>query len=603
MQGTLRNLFTKNSFLKFTLRKQVFSIAFFAISASLVSCGGGGGGPVPLAPELIGEVKGTAFIGTVENGTVDIYSFTGGVRGKSLATTKIKSEPISLDPADKDKLQGSYTVSLQTSSKAILVCLSDATYQEMTQDRLISFNLNEKQELCAVENYVSGSKPTVILSYYSHIAAGLAKYLVTSGKFQSSDAVTSANQEIANWTIFNAVAVNPTNISYSGSVQQNVSASDRAGFANAAISVYSGWVNGVAGIPPKDSTGATNPERFKRYNSILFAQRAYQDIASDGLLDGQSLNGPTGMGPVPLKLSTFRHDIALDMLVMANSPRNKSGLNLQNSFGANLLSYSTDYSLFDHPDAPTSRKPSALNIFGGTNKDDIIDGSKPILNNFIVPKIITGNTKFAVSLTDLKNQAVSVEYRLAAPASNGNPVVDVPIKTIVKNLDSNVGPIVTLDRTIVSFNTINSAPGVTPITYAYADRNDYELRIIVKYKNTSNAIVALPTAVKGFSIKNLGTQIAGPSPVTNNSAEIKGTFNLVATINDSLGINTITLDIDGSPSGVTVSNFIVGSNSNVPIFRIDSTTLVNGSHDFIIKATDVNGTETLSSVLSLVISN
>jgi len=603
VQGSLNDLFTQNLFLNLFLRNVTkTSIVLSCISASLISCGGGSsGGALPSVPEPIGSVSGTAFIGLVESGIVDIYSFTGGVRGQSLATAKIKSEPISVDPADKDKLQGNYTVSLQTSSKAILVCLSDATYQEMTQDRLISFNLAEKQELCAVENYVSGSKPTVVLTYYSHVAAGLAKYLVSSGKLQSSDAVTSANQEIANWTIFNTVAVNPTNISYSGSVQQSVSANDRAGFANAAISVYSGWVNGVAGIPPKDATGAVNPERFKKYNSILFAQRAYQDIVSDGLLDGQSTTGPTGMGPVTLKLSTFRHDIALDMLVMANSPRNKSGLNLQNSFGTNLLTYAEDYSLFDHPDAPLTRKPSVLNIFGGINRDAIIDGTKPILNNFIVPKIIVGDAKFAASLTDLQGKALSVEFRIFAPAVGSVTKIDNRIEITVKDLT--VTPAVKLNRTFGNFkNPITSTAG-TPVVYTYPDRNDYELHVIVSYMDANGAIVTLPTPKnKKFSINNNGTEIVGPTAVTNDSP-INGTFNLVATVTDSLGINSITLYIDDVISGVAVSNFTVTSKSSVPIFRIDSTTLSDDTHSFIIKVTDVNGIETISTALSLMVNN
>jgi len=252
MQGSPIYLYTQKTFLNFSLRKKTKTLTLLtAFCFTIISCGGGSGGGVPAAPEPVAEVKGTAFIGFVSSGTVDVYSFNGGVRGSSLGSSKVTTAPISTDPLDKDHLEGNYIIALQTSSKAILVCLSDATYQEMTQDRLISFIVAEKQELCAVENYVSGSPLTVMLTYYSHVASGLAKHLAKSGETPSV-AVTKANQEIADWTVFNPNIDNPVNVRYTPLVkQESMSQADRAGLANAAISVYSGWVNGVAGIPPQ----------------------------------------------------------------------------------------------------------------------------------------------------------------------------------------------------------------------------------------------------------------------------------------------------------------------------------------------------------------
>jgi len=604
VQGTQTSNTTQNSFLNLILKKQNrYSVLIAGLSAALISCGGGSsGGSLPTSPEPIGEINGTAFIGTVESGTVNVYALNNGVRGESIGTGVIRSEPISDLPADIDKLQGNYTISLQTPSKAIVVCLSDATYQEMSADRLISFIVAENQELCAVVNYVTGSKTLkVVLTYYTHVAAGLAQYLVSNGQIPA-DAVTKANQEISDWTVLNPTVVVPTNIRYEPSVaQQSISAADRAGLANAAISIYTGWVNGIAGIPPKDAAGADNPKRFVIYNSILFAQRAYEDISADGLLDGQSADGPTGLGPVTMKISTYRRDIALDMLVMSNSPKNRSGLSLLDSnFSQGLLDYSKVYSEFDHPDAPATRKPSVLNIFGSKSIGGVINGIKPILNNFIIPKIIMGDSVFASSLTDVKNEAISVEYRIFAPAIGAALEVNDPVALFIK------GTGVKLNRTKAVFvNTITSAAGVIPVVYKYSDRTDYELRVIVKYIDSANgnAIVTLPIpANKKFSIRNVGTEIVGPNPVTN-AATITGIFNLVSSVTNPFGINSINLDIDTVASGIVVSNFTVASKTNVPIFRIDSTTLTNGSHDFVVRVVDINGVETVSTVLSLMVSN
>src|SRR5690606_18538300 len=58
------------------------------------------------------------------------------------------------------------------------------------------------------------------------------------------------------------------------------------------------------------------------YNSIKFAGAAYRDISADGKLDGEGENGSISQGLVRLTPEIYRHRIATNMLVMANSDRN-----------------------------------------------------------------------------------------------------------------------------------------------------------------------------------------------------------------------------------------------------------------------------------------
>ncbi len=584
MQGTLIDLSSPKSVILHKL-KNIALISMVAIS--LISCGGGGGGSVPAPPEKIGVVTGSAFMGLVESGEVTVYSLTSGARGAAIAKS-IAS--ITLVPTDLkggtianpvDVLKGAYTVELQIPSQAILVCLSNARYREMTQDRLISFDTTENQELCAVENYISGLSIKVTLSYYSHLASGLAKYLISQG-LSPTVAVTKANQEIGSWVQINVNRDEPVNITAVSTPPANLNPIYRAGFANAAISVYSGWVNGVAGIPPNSN------KRFERYNSILFAQRAYADISSDGKLDGQSADGPVGMGPVTIKTSTYRHDIALDMLVMMNSSRNTSGIDFKagNKLGAAMFQDAKSYSFFDHPDSVDTPR-TKLNIFGNSIEGVILDNIKPILNNIILPKVLTGDVTLAISLTDVKNEVTSVEYRFISKSPAKNDLIEV--------FSINTVPVPNLSRTVTSL-----------ATNSYADRIDYELQIIVSYINQSGSSNQLILSKKNLIIGNTGTKIIGPVAVTN-ATSVHGVFNLIASVTNPNGIESISLVIDGVASATSVRNFtpnsIRNNIRNVPIFRINSRTLINGSHDFMLKVIDSSGLESLSQVVPLNVIN
>ncbi len=579
MQGTLIDLSSPKSGILHKLK----NIALISMAViNLISCGGGGGGSVPAPPEKIGTVAGSAFMGLVESGEVNVYSLTSGVRGAAIAKSiaGITLEPTGLKGGTianpVDVLKGAYTAELQIPSQTILVCLSNARYREMTQDRLISFDVTENQELCAVENYISGSSIKVTLSYYSHLASGLAKYLILQGN-SPTVAVTKANQEIGNWVQINVNQDEPVNITAVSTPPSSLEPTYRAGFANAAISVYSGWVNGVAGIPP------TSQKRFERYNSILFAQRAYADISSDGLLDGQSADGPVGMGPVTIKTSTYRHDIALDMLVMMNSSRNTSGIDFKagNLLGAAMFQDAKSYSFFDHPDSIDTPR-TKLNIFDKSTEGVILDNIKPVLNNIILPKVLTGDVTLAISLTDVKNEVTSVEYRFINTRLN--------INDSIKLFSINADPAPNLSRTVTSL-----------ATNSYADGIDYELQIIVNYTSqpVGNPIILSKT---NLIIGNTGTKIVGPVAVTN-ATSVHGVFNLIASVTNPNGIRSISLEIDGVASTTPVRNFTRNSIRNVAIFRINSRTLINGSHDFMLKVIDSSGLESLSQVVPLNVRN
>jgi len=574
VQGSLIANIPQNTFLNLILKKQIRNaVLLVGISAVLISCGGGSSGGVPPPPEKTGTIQGNTYIGNVFEGNVNIYEFKEGVRGSSLTTTT------QINSAD-----GSFTVNIKTPSKSLLVCLSGARYTEVTSQASVKFT--DGQELCAITNYISGDTVAVILTYYSHVSVGLATRLLQFS-VNPTDAVNDSNLEISNWVGYNIHSIKPRDITdVNDTAGQRIH--DVAGFSNAAISVYTGWVNGVSGIPPKDANGNPNPKRHSVYNSILFAQRAFEDIIADGQLDGQSANGPTGLGAVALSTKTYRHDIALDMLVLVNNAKNLTTIKSSKDLFNNAL----DFSLFDDPNTATnSQAVSKLNIFGGISDPTTLSSVEPVLNNFIIPKVVVGDINLAVSMTDFIDQTKSVEYRITNPRLGVNDQIALHVKNI---------PTDNITRT----NSLFSSTGISQsLGTVYPDAKDYKIDITATYDVVASGTLNQKVKrSKSLIIGNTGTQIEGRRPV--NDSAVTGTFNLFAGISNPLGISSIVLTIDDLIT-VQPSNFTPGaSNYNVPIFRIDTRTvsngsaLLDGSRTFKITVTDNSGSNLPTSTIS-----
>ncbi|MFV1985353.1 MAG: hypothetical protein ACC657_17530, partial [Thiohalomonadales bacterium] len=584
MQGLLKVPFSHNYFNQ-SLKKTSKLLLLVGISFKLMACGGGGGGPIPVAPEPVGKVSGVGFIGVIEFGTVNIYNFSGEERGASIASG---------DLAIKDG-QGFYSIALKTTSKPIQVCLTDAKYREITSLKLIDFK--QQQELCAVEYYESGSNTTVTLTFYSHIATGLATRLVNFLGFDPDDAISKANQEIYKWVNYDINKTTPVNLKVPISpLPTDVFSQHRAGFANAAISVYSGWVNGIGGLGP------SAPTRFDNYNSILFAQRAYQDILVDGVLDGNMGTGKAGLGAVAMTTKIYRHDVALDMLVMANNGNNQSGIDLKNPIFRDILfADAARFSEFDFPG--NVNNVSTFNIFGAVGgAGGVLKNTTPIMNNFIVPKVIVNNpdiigggVKFAASITDIVNQLDSVEYHIITYTNDvaRTKVADDTFKTFFST-DTVTGQKIDLTRTVAEFKNIK-----TGNVFKYPDGTNYDLRIIANYTilnpTPGNPTTGIARITKPMTIGNIGTQIKAltprsskvpvpAQPVPGDITFVSGVFNMHAGVSNPLKVDTAELTIDDVPA-IAASNFLAGI-YNVPIFRVDTTSLTDGSHNFQITASN-----------------
>ncbi|VAW92203.1 hypothetical protein MNBD_GAMMA22-2407, partial [hydrothermal vent metagenome] len=254
----------------------LFSVFF------LISCGGGGSSNLPRSPLPDYTISGKAYIGNVNNATISLYPFIDGVRGNLITTTNTSED-------------GTYNLTTNNTNDTLLVCMTDGRYTEPYTGTTLS--LIDTDELCASFVNTPSKDSNVSISYYSHIAYGLSQYRVSVNE---KSPIQTANDTISAWVGFDIIKTLPSDVTLfvEGATLNEAYI---AGFSNAAISVLSTTIKST---------------------SLDIAVKAYHDIKYDGLLDGKDANGSYAL----ISTKTYRHNTALNMLVVANSLKNSSNI-------------------------------------------------------------------------------------------------------------------------------------------------------------------------------------------------------------------------------------------------------------------------------------
>ncbi|MBI3898477.1 MAG: Ig-like domain-containing protein [Gammaproteobacteria bacterium] len=296
--------------------RQSFSILISLVFACLLgACGGGGGGDgvAPVAPDT--TISGVAHDGRIANGTVTLYSFATGA----------KDEAAVLGQGCADD-NGNYAITINAPSQPILVEITgdrcknadNTSGGRYTEDASgVAIALKSPQVLRAVTPYTLGKSATVHVTYYTHLAAALAQYYVAQGQ-AASDAINNANTVIGLWLDLPILTTEPLDITNPANASTSLTDGLKYGFMTAAVSQWTLTANRTQNIA--DHTV---------YNSISFAQLAFDDLVTDGLLNGVGKNGPIPpLGTIALNAEVYRHKMAVAMLQMVQGTRNRTGLSV-----------------------------------------------------------------------------------------------------------------------------------------------------------------------------------------------------------------------------------------------------------------------------------
>ena len=281
--------------------KSIRIFSAMVLTCGLSACGGGGGGGsgVPAnAPAT--AIHGIAHDGPIMDGVVTVYSFATGAKGGFIAQGLTDA-------------QGNYSLSIDAPTQPILIEITGGSYVE--EGSGLSVSLAVTQSLRAVSLYTLGSAVNAHVTYYTHIAAGLAEYYAHHGHSVET-AVINANSEINSLTGLSILSTPPLVVTDRANASAALTPALQYGFFTGGISQWT-----------LDASTINGSAAHSVHNSISFAQHALDDIVADGRLDGIGTAGPLSMGTIPLSADIYRHGLARAMLALVASPKNQTALN------------------------------------------------------------------------------------------------------------------------------------------------------------------------------------------------------------------------------------------------------------------------------------
>lgn len=443
--------------------KKLFSV--LAISMVLAGCGGSDGGSsgVPEARPS-GTVSGTAFDGLILNGDVKVYAWNGS-----------KGELLGQGTTDD---VGEYSVQLnQVPSQPVLIEVTSGRYQEEASGRNVA--LRGGDFLYALKNYQQGSSISTSLTFYTTIATGLAEYMIRTG-VDVNEAVARANDTVSEMIGIDIRAVTPLEVNKKSSATPVVTDQHLYGFATASVSQLTKWIS--------LQNGDEN-DIHETYNSIKFAAAAYQDIASDGQLDGKDQGRIIAQGTVRLTPDVYRSDIARNMLVMANSDVNVTGLT-----PTDILPMAQQY----------NQSNSAL--FAGAEIRPL-EALSPVITN----------------LSHSSNEVIAGVVELSANITDTVGLEEVSLY---------------IDGTLHEFQGAELAPVFTVDTSTLDDGNhEFELY-------TKNITGGETTETLSLLVSNAGTTISEVYPEDQSTLTGEQTFS--AKVADPIGIDAVSFILDGA---------------------------------------------------------
>jgi hypothetical protein len=300
--------------------------AIVMLSTSLLfACGGGAGSGSSLPPERPdGALSGIAHDNILVGADINVYALDGNLLGTG-----------------ETDVQGRYSVDLDSvESQIVLVEATSGRYTEEFSGEVVE--LEEGDSLRAYVYYAQGGAVDLSVTLLSTISAGYAEYLMGLG-VSASDAVSRANGSVSDMVGLDIESIHPVDVTDPSNAKPSLDQQLKYSFVTAAVSPLMAWVS--------DQNGAATHDPF---NSIMFAQKAYDDIRHDGRLDGQGTSGVLAFGTVPVETDMYRNQLAINMLVMASNNNNATGIG-----AGDLLSFAEEYNSSNHPAFGAEQAPPA----------------------------------------------------------------------------------------------------------------------------------------------------------------------------------------------------------------------------------------------------
>lgn len=260
---------------------------------------------VDLAPERDpGVISGKVVDGVVSGATVTVYAFIDGIRGRRLGGSTTDTD-------------GNYSLEIRASSQLVLIEAAGGTYIEQATGT--SVTIPSGDVLRAIVPYESGQPVTSMVTPLTHLVSGLTFYKIRQG-LSPLQAYSEARTTIEEYLTIDTTSAEPIDITQAGDTVNSASDEALYGFYLAGISNLSLWAGNRNQVTPHTI-----------YTSIGITQIMYNDIQSDGILDGVGfdLNNnpmPLAIGVIPLSAETYRATFSLHLLAISDAAENTTSL-------------------------------------------------------------------------------------------------------------------------------------------------------------------------------------------------------------------------------------------------------------------------------------
>ena len=263
------------------------------LSAVAVACGNTSSSPPDRATST---VSGVVFQGPVSGATVRAYAYADGRKGAELAQAQTDAN-------------GRYAFSGSLPSGIVLLEVSGGTYREEATARDITVGVD-----VPLRSLIrAGSNTGGTIGTYTTLGAALADYLAGRGQSMASaidEAYTTINSAVG-VDVRSTAPLDVTDVANAGSLTPG----HEYGFFEAALSQWTA-----------DAGTQSNVTPHTLYTSSSMLTLAFDDLRSDGVLDGRGNGGAQRLGSVALSTDTYRHELALALLRFARSSANRTGL-------------------------------------------------------------------------------------------------------------------------------------------------------------------------------------------------------------------------------------------------------------------------------------
>ncbi len=294
----------------------------------LVACNGvPGAESADVAPQRPSStVSGFVVDDAISGALINVYAFDNGVQGELLASTITGPD-------------GAYEIEIDIlEQRPLLIEARGGSYVELATDQKI--NLKDDEVLRAVTIYQPDQPLSLMVTPLTHLVTALVEYQTSTGK-SVEQAIADATTEINSLFGFDVASVYPRSIADQG-VDSGLVDEHLYGFFLSALSSWTKRVSELNDLAPHEV-----------YNSIGLSQILYNEIVSDGLLDGKAAIhgsdkktelalGVVGLGPDRYRLAFAQH-----MLAMAAGPANATSVTVEQLRPFAFQFVNSEHRLFD----------------------------------------------------------------------------------------------------------------------------------------------------------------------------------------------------------------------------------------------------------------